>query len=288
MKIVLQSIKFILSNLYMIATVTFAVMIVMGSTGLDRSFYDSLGLKVTEKVRGGEIIKELDHHTYRTRIHTPVFEGPFRESKKGFVQIDWFSRSALPERISEEIDYDGDGQKDFKIILLTEENRATLTSYNENVQVLLDKSTISSLFLQGYKDGRNAVFFYKDYEEALFLGYSMDELDKFDKIKELVMSEEQPLFDTFINGLAEAKGEQTLELKMINKVDKRPTSIALSYTIVEDCGYREHKLLFKLEDSRNEQQLELTFEPQDLEKIYTAYPRTAYKSGKSVRVLLRK
>jgi hypothetical protein len=63
------------------------------------------------------------------QIHRPVFDALIGERKEGSVQVDWTPREALPAQVDEEIDFDGDGQTDFRIVLDTQTLAATLTPY---------------------------------------------------------------------------------------------------------------------------------------------------------------
>ena len=91
------------------------------------------GLSVTPWYTGGELARKINHGSYETRIHRPVFEGLFWERKQGFVQVDWIGARPLPARLEEEIDYDGDGNPDFRVGLNTSDNAVTLTALNPRV-----------------------------------------------------------------------------------------------------------------------------------------------------------
>lgn len=91
------------------------------------------GVKISPWYTGGEVKASVDHDGYRTLIHRPVFDGLFSDRKDGFVQIDWESAGALPPKVAEEIDYDGDGTADFLVRLDTISGAATLAPYNASV-----------------------------------------------------------------------------------------------------------------------------------------------------------
>ncbi len=46
------------------------------------------GFKVAAWAEGGEIVQTLNHDTYQTQIHRPVFDGLLWDKRTGFVQID--------------------------------------------------------------------------------------------------------------------------------------------------------------------------------------------------------
>lgn len=87
------------------------------------------GVTISPWFTGGEVARTVDHDTYRTDIHRPIFDALIGERKEGFVQVDWTPLQALPARIDEEIDVDGDGQADFRVEWDTGSDQATLTSY---------------------------------------------------------------------------------------------------------------------------------------------------------------
>lgn len=85
------------------------------------------GLGISPWNTGGEIVQTINHGTYQTTIHRPVFDGLISQRKKGFVQVDWRAdEGTLLEIISEEVDYDRDGTTDFQIQLDTGNNQAEI------------------------------------------------------------------------------------------------------------------------------------------------------------------
>ncbi len=96
-------------------------------------FLSATGLEHSANWTGGEVVQTLEHGTYRTEVHRPVFDALFGEHKEGFVQVGWAPPDALPARIDEEIDADADGRADFRIELDTGTRQATLTPYTPQV-----------------------------------------------------------------------------------------------------------------------------------------------------------
>jgi hypothetical protein len=96
------------------------------------------GITVSPWFTGGEVVRTVDHATYRTRIHRPVFDALIGEKRRGFVQVDWIRgpQGNLPTAIAEEIDFDGDSRADFSIDLQTDSLRAVLTPLQSRVQGL--------------------------------------------------------------------------------------------------------------------------------------------------------
>lgn len=97
--------------------------------GLGELFISATGLTHSPWISGGEVVQTIDHGTYQTQIHRPVFDALIGERKEGFVQVDWVPPDGLPARIDEEIDADGDGQTDFRIEVDTANKESTLTPY---------------------------------------------------------------------------------------------------------------------------------------------------------------
>ena len=54
------------------------------------------GITVSPRFSGGEVIRSVDHGTYKTVIHRPVFDGLIGERRDGFIQIEWHPVTALP------------------------------------------------------------------------------------------------------------------------------------------------------------------------------------------------
>ncbi len=87
------------------------------------------GVKVSPRFSGGEIARVIDHASYQTMLHEPVFQGLIEQRTGGFVQIDWRPREhqALPPVLDEEIDVDGNGTVDLRIRVDTLSDSTRLT-----------------------------------------------------------------------------------------------------------------------------------------------------------------
>jgi hypothetical protein len=94
------------------------------------------GLRLSANWSGGEVARTIDHGSYQTDIHRPVFDALIGERTEGFVQVAWRPADALPARIDEEIDADADGRADFRIELETATRQASLATYSPNVMDL--------------------------------------------------------------------------------------------------------------------------------------------------------
>jgi hypothetical protein len=105
--------------------VSFLMTLVVLATFMGMNFWAGklvaiTNLKVSPKFTGGEIRKVVDHGTYQTLIHRPIFDALLCESSQGFVQVVWNSESPLPKEIEEAVDYNQDGKADFLARLNTE------------------------------------------------------------------------------------------------------------------------------------------------------------------------
>ncbi len=101
--------------------------------GWGQAFIDRTGLVLAPNYSGGEIARTVDHGTYQTEIHRPVFDALIGERAEGFIQVAWRKAEALPARIDETIDAVGDDQPDFSISLDTTSRQAALTPLSPNV-----------------------------------------------------------------------------------------------------------------------------------------------------------
>ena len=99
------------------------------SGGLGELFISATGLTLSPWIDGGEVVETIDHGTYQTHVHRMVFDALIGERKEGFVQVDWAPIHALPARIDEEIDADGDGKTDFRVEVEAATKETTLTPY---------------------------------------------------------------------------------------------------------------------------------------------------------------
>jgi len=92
----------------------------MGNEPLSKKLVEVTGLHVHPIYTGGEVAKTIDHGTYQTLLHRPVFDGLVGETDTGFVQIHWQAKDAnLPASIDEQIDFDADGTNDLRVRLNT-------------------------------------------------------------------------------------------------------------------------------------------------------------------------
>ena len=96
-----------------ILTIPISLATLFGMSFFSHQLVDITGIKVSPWFTGGEIVQVIDHGTYRTLMHRPVFDGLISERTIGFIQIDWEPGNNLPLIIRDEIDYNSDGIADF-------------------------------------------------------------------------------------------------------------------------------------------------------------------------------
>jgi hypothetical protein len=111
----------------------------MGMGNWAQLLVDVTGMRVTPWTTGGEVVRTVPHGAYRTEIYETVFQALIGERSEGFVQVAWTPKAAVPAVIDEEIDYDADGQNDFRLVWNVQSGEATLTPYAEAVLGLQGK-----------------------------------------------------------------------------------------------------------------------------------------------------
>lgn len=90
------------------------------------------GIRISPVFSGGDVVRTLQYKGYEVNIHEAVFEGLFSPRENGFVQVD-FVGEGIPVNISQEIDYDNDGVKDFSIIYDTKTGKGSLIPFDKRV-----------------------------------------------------------------------------------------------------------------------------------------------------------
>jgi hypothetical protein len=88
-------------------------------------------MKINPNYSGGEVTKQIILANYSIDIRKPVFDGLIKERKSGFVQVDW--RGNITDEIIDTIDYDLDNIADFRILIMTKQNRTEISSFNNKV-----------------------------------------------------------------------------------------------------------------------------------------------------------
>jgi len=96
------------------ATVLAALLTPFLLMGMFANGFAALGLHVDEVYSGGPKVRTVSMGAYSIDIHRPVYPHML-QNEKPFVQLDWRPLSALPQRVSDTVDVDGDGQPDIRV-----------------------------------------------------------------------------------------------------------------------------------------------------------------------------
>ncbi len=105
----------------------------MGQAFWMQSLVSATGWRISPWFTGDVVAQTVSHDGYEIRIHRPVFLALIGERPEGFVQVDFAPPGYVPAQVAEEIDYDGDGQTDFRLELDTKTRQARLTPYTAAV-----------------------------------------------------------------------------------------------------------------------------------------------------------
>jgi hypothetical protein len=96
-------------------TVLLALALPIKGFPLFLSALGGLNLKIAPWFSGGEEAIVMDRGGYRIKVYHPVYPALVGEGEKGFVQVVWQPRSALPAQVQEMVDLNGDGTVDCEV-----------------------------------------------------------------------------------------------------------------------------------------------------------------------------
>lgn len=123
---VMRILKAILGYSWAALAMVFVVSAFAGNGYFGKRLASATGVTISPWYTGGEVVRTIDHGSYRVLVHRPVFDGLIGERRNGFIQINWEPHENLPKRLQEEIDYEGDGKNDFVVTLDTSTGAASL------------------------------------------------------------------------------------------------------------------------------------------------------------------
>lgn len=123
-------IRSIVGYMWAIAAIIIVFATFFGSNFFSRVLVASSGVKISPWYSGGEVVQTLDHGSYRTHMHRPVFDALIGEKDEGFIQLNWETLTGLPPVIEESVDYSGDGKEDFSVRVDTKTGEVSLTRIN--------------------------------------------------------------------------------------------------------------------------------------------------------------
>ena len=96
-------------------TILFALALPIMGFPVFLSALGSLNLKIAPWFSGGEVAFVIDRSSYQIKVFQPVYPALVGEGAKGFVQVVWQPKSALPSQVREAIDLNRDGTVDCEI-----------------------------------------------------------------------------------------------------------------------------------------------------------------------------
>jgi hypothetical protein len=123
----MAKIRSIIGYMWAIAAIIVVFATFLGSNFFSRALVAASGVKISPRYSGGEVIRSVDHGSYRTHVHRPVFDALIGERSEGFIQLNWEPLAGLPGVIEESVDYSGDGKADFSIRVDTKTGKTLLT-----------------------------------------------------------------------------------------------------------------------------------------------------------------
>jgi hypothetical protein len=143
-------------------TVLFALALPIRVMPAFLSAVGALHLKIAPWFSGGEKAFVIDRGSHQITVYHPVYPALVGEGKKGFVQLVWQPRSALPVKVQEAIDLNRDGRVDCEISFsnpASEKEASLLTVIPKSPWVLpVQNSPTTSLSEVLIEKGRDAIF----------------------------------------------------------------------------------------------------------------------------------
>lgn len=143
-------------------TVLFALALPVKVMPAFLSLVGALHLKIAPWFSGGEKAFVIDRGSHQITVYHPVYPALVGEGEKGFVQLVWQPRSALPLKVQEAIDLNRDGRVDCEISFsnpASEKEVSLLTVIPKSPWVLpVQDSPTTSLSAVLIEKGRDAIF----------------------------------------------------------------------------------------------------------------------------------
>jgi len=129
----MKKIKTILAYAWAAMGLPIILITLIGSQPLATGLVNLTGIRISPLQTGGDVVKTVVRDDYSINIYETVFDALIGESKEGFVQIAWQAAGEFPQALDDEVDYDGDGQADFRLQWQAGQEEPLLTAYNEKV-----------------------------------------------------------------------------------------------------------------------------------------------------------
>ncbi len=124
----MRKLKSVLGYAWALTALPIILATFIGMNSWNKGFAELTGLEISPWYSGGKSACTVTHEGYVTTVNEPVFQGLFRETKRGFVQVRWTpgAGASLPDRLTEAVDFDRDGAPDFSVRLSAAANKAEL------------------------------------------------------------------------------------------------------------------------------------------------------------------
>jgi hypothetical protein len=143
-------------------TVLFALALPIKGMPAFLSAVGALDLKIAPWFSGGEKAFVIDRGNHQITVYHPVYPALIGEGEKGFVQLVWQPRSALPVKVQEAIDLNRDGSVDCEISFSnppSDKGVPLLTVVPKSPWVLpVQNSPTTSLSAVLIEKGRDAIY----------------------------------------------------------------------------------------------------------------------------------
>ena len=143
-------------------TALFSLVLPIKIMPLFLSLVGALDLKIAPWFSGGEEAFIIDRGSHQIKVYRPVYPALIGEGSKGFVQLVWQPKTALPPHVQEAIDLNSDGSVDCEISFSnpTDEKAALLLTVTPRSSWVLpvQNSRTISLWAVLIEKGRNAIF----------------------------------------------------------------------------------------------------------------------------------
>ena len=151
-----------LANGAAVLTILFALALPIKVLPIFVSAVRALDLKIAPWFSGGEVAFVIDRGRYQIKVYHPVYPALVGEGSRGFVQLVWQPRSALPSQVQDALDLNRDGNVDCEISISNPPGKADgplLTVIPKSSWVLpIDRSRTTSLEEVLIESGRDALF----------------------------------------------------------------------------------------------------------------------------------
>ena len=104
-------------------------------------------MKIHPKYSGGDERIAYIKNGLHVSVFEPVYSGIKGKGSDGFVQVKFAATNNMPPTINEAIDYDMNGDPDFKVSVNTADGATTLEKLNNRVQSIQVSSKVKDYWL---------------------------------------------------------------------------------------------------------------------------------------------